>query len=337
MSEDKHDALWNPREAQADEELRRLQTQLAPFGLRARGRGEWTPRAIAREQRRRWPRFVAAALAASLLLVALNSYRLAWQDGAAWRVHGDAGASGVAQLRSGDWLQTGADQSFDIDVARIGRVTLSPGSRLQLVETRRAHHRVRLDSGHMRARIWAPPGYFGVDSDSAEVVDLGCDFDIWKAGDGSGRVYVRSGWIEYRVARRDVLLPAGYELRFDDSHPAAPLRPDASPEFAAAVLSLQQQLDERHERAALSANAERIANLARQVDVYTLLYLLSQRPALADSALYPRLAQALGVRADDAAHRAAWAQGDIAAINRWWDAYPSQPKRWWSNWPDILR
>lgn len=331
------DALWDPREAQPDEELQRLQAQLSPFGLRARGRGEWIPRPIARQRRRRWPRLVAAALAASLLLVALNSYRLAWQDGAAWRVHGNAGPSDVAQLRSGDWLQTGADESFDIDVARIGRVTLSPDSRLQLVETRRARHRVRLESGHLRARIWAPPGYFGVDSDSAEVVDLGCDFDIWKSRDGNGRVYVRSGWIEYRVARRDVLLPAGYELRFDDSHPAAPLRPDAPSAFAASVLALQQQLDARTDIAALSGNAARVAALARQSDAYTLLYLLSQRPALADSALYPRLAQALGVPANDAAHRAAWARGDIVAINRWWDAYPTQPKRWWSNWPDVLR
>lgn len=330
------DALWDPRGSTADKELQRLQAQLAPFGLRARSRGEWIPRPVVRKRRRHWPRLFAAALAASLLLVCLNAYRLSWQEGAAWRVRGDGASSYVAQLRSGDWLQTSDGESFDIDVARIGRVTLSPGSRLQLVETRRARHRVRLESGHLRARVWAPPGYFGVDSGSAEVVDLGCDFDLWKAQDGRGRVYVRSGWVEYRVARRDVLLPAGYELRFDDSHPAAPLRPDASPAFAAAVLSLQSRLDAGESVEAMRADADRIAALARSTDAYSLLYLLSQRHALADTALYARLAQALGVTADDTAHRAAWARGDIAAINRWWDEYPTQPKRWWANWADAL-
>lgn len=330
------DALWDPRESPADEELHRLQSRLAPFGLRARGRGEWTPRPVVRERRRHWPRLLAAALAASLVLFAMNAYRLTWQDGAAWRVHGDGASPGVAQLNSGDWLQTGVDESFDIDVARIGRLTLSPGSRLQLAETRRNRHRVRLESGHLRARIWAPPGYFGVNSDSAEVVDLGCDFDLWKSRDGRGRVYVRSGWIEYRVARRDVLLPAGYELRFEDSRPAAPLRPDASPAFAAAMLSLQSRLDASESAKEMRADADRVAALARSTDAYSLLYLLSQRPALADSALYPRLAQALGVPANDAGHRAAWARGDAAAMNRWWNKYPTQPKRWWANWADVL-
>lgn len=327
------DALWDPTIDGADSELQRLQQQLAPFGLKARGLGEWQPRPVRRARPRRWPRFVAAGLAASLLLFGLHSYRLSWQAGAAWRVHGSA----TAELRPGEWLQSDAERAIDIDVARIGRVTLSPDSKLQLVETRSGRHRLRLASGHLRARIWAPPGQFGVESGRVEVVDMGCDFDVWKQTDERGRVYVRSGWVEYRFGTRDVLLPSGYQLTFDGARPSVPLRPDASPEFMASVLKLQQRLDANEAISALSTETDRAAALSRPQDSYTLLYLLSQRHALAETALYPRLAESLGVDADDAAHRAAWARGDIAAVNRWWNAYPTQPKRWWANWADVLR
>jgi hypothetical protein len=329
------DALWDPARSADDAEVQRLQDALAPCGLYARGRGEWTPQAIAPPRPRRWQRFAAAALAAGLLPFALNAYRLSWQEGAAWRVRNETRAT-AAQIVPGQWLQAGEQESLDIAVARIGRVTLSPRSRLQLVETRGGKHRVRLESGHLRARVWAPPGHFGVESGAAQVVDMGCDFEVWRRRDGGGRVLVRSGWVKYSVAGREVLLPSGYELRFTAHRPYAPLRPATTPAFASAVLALQARMDRPDAAAELRGDAQRAAAAATDADAYTLLYLLTRRHELADTELYPRLARALSLSAGDAQHRAAWVAGDMRAINLWWDAYPTQPKRWWANWADAL-
>src|SRR5690606_20607926 len=190
------DALWNP-ELPADADLARIQRLLAPYGARAGERAMppclppqatgWRGRGIA-------PWAVAACLA--ILLVGAHYYRLAWTPGAHWPVsHGSADARPRARLVPGADVVTRDGEHARITVARIGHITLSPHSRLRLLETAGGRHRVALDRGHLRARIWAPPGYFRVAAGTAEVVDLGCDFELWQQEEGEGRVLVRSGWI----------------------------------------------------------------------------------------------------------------------------------------------
>lgn len=328
------DPLWNPAAA-GDAQLRRLRTLLAPYGAAARGI-EWKPTAAARARRRGAVAAVlAAALAACLVLYAGYAWRLSWSAGAPWRVAASTAAT-PSQLVPGATLQTGARDARTIAVARIGRIELSPQSSLRLVETRSGQHRVALDRGHLRARIWAPPGYFGVEAGAAEVVDLGCDFEVWKAADGRGRVYVRSGWVAYRLGAQDVLLPSGFAMDFDAQHASTPLRPAAAPAFVQAVRDLDAALDAAADAAAAEAVAGRVASAAADADAFSLLSLLTRHPSLARGALYPRLARALGVTADDAAHRDAWRGGDASAIDAWWQRMPTQPKRWWSNWADAL-
>lgn len=336
MSE-RDDVLWDPASGD-DAELRRLQSLLTPYRATERGLGEWKPSQVPVHARsRRWQPVIAAAVAAVACLYAAHSYRLSWPEGAPWTVNGASGTGTLAlQAVPGHWIETNTRDSLDIDVARIGRIVLSPESKLQLVETRGGKHRVRLESGHLRARIWAPPGSFVVDSGNAEVVDVGCDFDVWKRLDGSGRVFVRSGWVEYRVAARDVLLPSGYELRYDAQRPYAPLRPNAAPEFVVAANALARLGAGDIASVQVQALAERASASATDADAYTLLYLLSDSPRLAATPLYPRLARALRVPADEPMHRTAWIAGDKKAVERWWDHYPSQPKHWWSNWRDAL-
>lgn len=328
------DALWNPA-APGDAQLRRLRALLAPYAVAERGIGEWTPKAAApQRRRRRFAAALAAAVAASLLLYAGYAYRLGWSAGQPWQVElaGDA----QAPLAPGGAIETGARESLSIAVARIGRIELSPQSRLRLLETRSGRHRVSLDGGHLRARIWAPPGYFGVDENGAEVIDLGCDFDLWKNADGSGRVYVRSGWVAYRVGEREVLLPSGFAMDFDAQRALTPLRPEATPAFVQAVREFERSLGTGHDPSVNAvALAERVATNATDADAFTLLSLLTQNPELARGVLYPRLARALG-QPGDAAHRAAWIAGDRAAIDAWWRRMPTQPKHWWSNWADAL-
>jgi hypothetical protein len=343
-----------------DPELRRLQALLAPLAARTRLPAEWQPRAApagrrfadddeapianaaparapSRRRWRGWLGAAGAALAASLLVFAGLQYRLAWDDGAPWRVTASAADAPPAWVAPGDTLQTGAGESLAIRVARIGHVDLAPESRARLVETRRGRHRLELDQGHLRARIWAPPGWFSVSGAGWELMDLGCEFEVWKHADGSGRVLVHSGWIAYRVGRQDLLLPAGYAADFSHERVLTPLRPAADPAFVATVRTLEHALatDPGASGDATRAAADAVAAAASDSDAYTLLSVLTEHPRLADGALYPRLAAALGIDGD-AAHRAAWARGELPALNRWWRALPTQPKAWWANWRDAF-
>lgn len=332
---DHDDQLWNP-DAPADAELARLQHLLGPCGIRTRPLP--TPDFAIPHRRRQALRWALAAGIALLLLGGAYEYRLAWTPGGSWNAVRSEGTVTAAETRlsPGQHLDTAAGQSASIAVARIGRITLSPESSLRLLETVAGKHQVALEHGHMRARIWAPPGYFSVRAGDAEVVDLGCDFDLWKNPDGSGRVQVRSGWVSYRIGGDDILVQAGHALDFADGRARTPLRTDASPGFAHAVHTLETAIAANAPRApAIDAAARGVAETARTEDAFTLLSLLTRWPFLARTALYPTLGAMLGV-ATDTGHQHAWEAGDQGAMDVWWKQLPRQPKRWWANWKDGL-
>jgi hypothetical protein len=329
------DPLWNPQQP-GDDELQHLQNLLAPYSAGARGLNAPPPLAHPGTQRRRhWQRLLVASAAVLIAGVALAGYlgwRLDWREGQAWTVRADAAEP--TRIAPGQWLHTDSGQLLDIEVARIGRLAVSPDSSLRLLETRRGHHRLALEHGHLRARIWAPPGWFGISSGEAELIDLGCDFDIWKQSDGSGRVLVRSGWVAYEIGAEEILVPAGYQMRFEADRAYTPLRPEADREFQSTMIALDLAL---RESVAISANVEssaaRLAELGDERDGFSLLSLLTRYPALARTALYPRLMQSQRLVASEA-HRRAWIAGDVAAINQGWSTLPRQPKAWWWNWAD---
>ncbi len=332
------DPLWNP-DATPDEDLARIQRLLAPYGARARGMKMPSASRVRRRRVRALP-WASAAAAALMLLGAGHKHRLAWLPESSWTVVRNeslASEDRKMRLRPGQSLETMANDSATIAVARIGRIALSPNSRLRLVETETGRHRVALEQGHMRARIWAPPGYFGVRAGAAEIVDLGCDFDLWKRQDGSGRVFVRSGWVSYRVGTDDILVPQQFNLSFSAATAQTPTRSDAPAAFTNAIEALERAIaNEGGGSVSAKLAAELVADAAREQDAFSLLSLLSRWPVLANTALYPRLGAALGVPAIDSAHRQAWEAGDQEAINSWWKKIPRPPKHWWANWADAL-
>ncbi len=334
---DRNDPLWNPG-APGDHDLDQIQRALAPYGARARG---LSMPAISRRrpwQRRALPWTMVAGLML-LLLGASYQYRLAWAPGSSWTVilHEPSAETEEMQLGPGQTLDTSVKESATVEVARIGRISLSSDSSLRLIETAAGRHRVALDYGHLRARIWAPPGYFGVHAADAEVVDLGCDFDLWKGRDGTGRVSVRSGWVSFRVGNEDVLLPQGYALSFAEGTASTPLRVDAPTALVGAVQALETMLKSGDFRSLkLDEAAQGVAETARKQDAFTLLSLLTRWPALARTELYPQLATALDVQEIAPGHRQAWEAANQKAIDAWWKKLPRQPKQWWANWTDML-
>ncbi len=243
----------------------------------------------------------------------------------------------LSTWQPGAALNTRAEQTLQLDVARIGQLTLAPSTRVTLLETRRGAHRVQLEQGQLRAKIWAPPGWFVVSGAGWELVDLGCEFELFKQSDGSGSVLVHSGWIAYRTLGKELLLPAGFAAQLAKNDIGRPLRPQASVEFHAAIGALDQQLahDPQVAIAQTLTLANQVAATAQIADAYTLLNILQTHPQLAGSRVYDQLAEFLNLPIGSA-HREDWRTGDLNAINLWWNAFPAQPKDWWANWRDAF-
>lgn len=268
------------------------------------------------------------------LLLAFSGWfgwRLQWSPGVAWNLAEEHSAR--TRLPVGDSLETRDGERVRLDVARIGTLEVSPRTRVSLLETRSGEHRIALASGHIHARIWAPPMWFAVSVPGAEVIDLGCEFDLWVDAAGNGRAIVQSGWIMHARDDQETLVPAGYTLSFDADRAEIPLHTDAGAAFAVAVVRLDHALAAGE----TDPSAETaVAQQATAADVFTLLTLLTRYPSLADGPLYPAVADMLGEPAADVRHRQDWTQGSTASINAWWDRVPRPPKQWWRNWGDAL-
>lgn len=315
------DPLWDPTE-EGDDDLQALETALQPIGVRARA----VPVRWRKGRRVRvWP-FAAAATVACLAVLGSIQYRLSWVSGDPWQT------SHAGPLSVGQSITVVGDQPLDVRVARIGRLSVSKGSQLDLVQTRAGGHVVRLERGHLRARIWAPPGFFSAQVGDATIVDLGCEFDLWQGG-GAGRVLVRSGWVSYRLADEDILVPAGYQLTYRDGQARSPMRPRASPDLIRATARLDAALARGANEEEVDALSAQAAGAMTKDDAFTALSLLTRFPKLARTELYPALAQALGTQ-PSLAHRQAWSRGSQQAMDAWWQKMPVQPKAWWRNWRD---
>jgi len=340
MSAPDQDYLWD-RRGPADPEIAALERLLAGHGALARGVLQRSLPAFPLpppRRRRRWLILPPALAAAALLLLLGHHWRLSWPEDQAWALQlwRDAGRVEHTVLASGEALELAEGEQARIRVARIGELSLAPGSRVRLLHTGAAGHRFALEQGRLQARIWAPPGYFEVRGAGARIIDFGCEFDLAIDADGRGRLEVLSGWVGHFLGAQDILVPAGHALRFDPSGGRTPVRMAAADTLHAAIEGLDEALAEAATGDRIATLAGQVANHAEDADFHSLLSLLTRNPHLAESALYPRLAQVLGSADDGPQHRQHWAAGDRAAINLWWSRVPVPPKQWWRHWRDAL-
>jgi hypothetical protein len=322
------DQLWTAG-AHGDAELDRLETLLARYRHVPLATAH---RTVIDAPHRNWHAPAAAAVAMLSVLLAFAGWfgwRLQWSPGAAWDVAEERAAR--TQLPVGNILETRSGESARLRVARIGTIDVSPRTRVSLLQTRSGEHRIALESGHIRARIWAPPMWFTVKVQGAEIIDLGCEFDLWVDPAGNGRAVVQSGWIMHARGEQETLVPAGYFMHFNEDRAGIPLRNDAGAAFGAAVMKLDLALAAG---AADPLSEAAVSQQATPEDMFTLLTLLTRHPSLAEGWLYPTVAEMLSAQPADGRHREAWAQGSTDAINAWWDRVPRPPKQWWRNWHD---
>lgn len=235
---------------------------------------------------------IAAVSAALLVVIGLGIgwyySRMASQG---WKVASIEGSPTVGSrqvtdeghLRVGEWLETDAHSRATIDVGLIGQVEVEPNSKLRLVTAHMEEHRLALERGSMRARIWAPPRLFFVDTPSAEAVDYGCAYSLDVDHQGRSLLQVTAGWVALLLGGRESMVPAGAACETRPGiGPGTPYFVDASP-------ALREALRRFDFEQGGSESLEVILREARENDALTLWYLLSRTQGEDRVRVYERL------------------------------------------------
>lgn len=273
--------LWDPT-APPDPVIQRLEHTLG--GLRLT-----TARLADLRVARRSGRLArSGALAAAVLALAGG---IVWYVGRAeppsWEVIALAGTptvgstavTGDSRLPKGRWLETDPSSRASLDIAGIGTVTVEPGSRVRLVDSREGkEHRMELAKGTIQAFITAPPRLFFVDTPSAQAIDMGCIYRLEVLADGSSELKTTFGLVELvrRVGSRSVLskVPTGAVCRTD------PARGPGTPRFEDAPADLVAALDQFDGAPTGDPGAPgpiaRVVKAARARDTLSLWHLLSR-------------------------------------------------------------
>lgn len=331
MTPEPRDPPWTDRDE--DAELLRLQATLRPLRYAAQPLPErcYPPP-------HRQPRW-GLALAAAVVLAAIGvsagaAWRFSWPEGAAWTgtmVAADGVATAV-QLAPGREFRVPDTHHAEFGIARLGSLQLEPGTTLRLIETRSGQHRAELLQGRLHARVWAPPGVFGVQLGQTRALDLGCVFTLQREADGHAQLAVQSGWV-LLSGPHESLVPAGARADIDpDRGPGTPYRQQA----AAALRAALARIDAAQGRVEPDGpEVAAVLNAASDADALSLVALLSRYPALAAGPLLPRAARALPQAA--AVDRERLRRGDPTALNPLWDALPyPRAKSWWLHWRDAF-
>ena len=309
-----NDYLWD-KSGPVDPEIERLEQLLRPLGHNP----AQPLRNVKRPRRPRWPWAAAAAA-----VVAAAGLWLARPAGPVWTVVALAGdphigsrdmASRARRLRIGEWLETDAASKAQIALQKVGELEVEPNTRLRILRSGSAEHRIALEQGKVHATIWAPPHLFYVNTPSAVAIDLGCAYTMSVDAAGDSTVEVTKGYVAVDSNGREALIPSGALcVTRKNGGPGTPHFADAAPEFLEAL----DRFD-RGDQAALAA----VLAAARPQDAISLWHLVGRTAGPARAQVVDRLAGFVAPPAD--APRDNLLRADQAALAAWWDLI--HPKR----------
>jgi len=166
-----------------------------------------------------------------------------------WDVSSLAGVPTVAgaalleagELGAGEWLVTDPVSAARLEIGRIGRAEVKPNSRVRLDRGRGTEHRLTLAQGSIYAFVNAPPRLFFIETPTALATDLGCAYIIEVDGAGVTRIWVTSGWVEFRKGNLVSLVSAGLVAEVDiDGMPGTPYPKGISDEGREALARLDR-------------------------------------------------------------------------------------------------
>jgi hypothetical protein len=256
---DPHDSgdryLWD-RTGPPDEDVVRLERLLAPIAHRESAE---SPIAAAPARLRPWAAWTPFAIAAALLVavgvVSLNGTQRASEPVVVEETGSVRVTAADGDVRAGGWVATGA-AAREIDLGDVGRVTLHPGSRVQVRRVADDVARLYLERGRLEARIAARvrPRFFQVDTDAARCVDLGCRYELTAEPDGSSKVTVLTGQVSFEAtgedhATREVFVPERAVCWARRGRgPGTPRFADAPATLAAALDAFDAAADRSNER-----------------------------------------------------------------------------------------
>ncbi len=274
--------------------------------------------------------------AASLMLVAAAAWFAFSMRETGWTVQSLDGAPSVAgspiaapsQLPIGEELTTDAQSRARIGVSTIGFVDVEPNSRVRLVASRAREHRLALDRGEIRARIWAPPQLFFVNTPSSTAIDLGCAYTLNVDERGWGRILVESGWVAFEHNGRESFIPQNAMcVTRPGAGPGTPCYTDAPDGIAEALTILDfAPTDDVRRAGALDV----VLSRARAKDAFTLWHLLSRVTVPERAQVYDRLASL--VPPPSGVTREAILSGNRRAREAWWNALGLDSMSWWQIW-----
>lgn len=238
----------------------------------------------------RWRLPVAAA--AAFAVVAGAYWILAPPSAVRWDVLRQAGTPiiGTTPLRAtgriaaGQWIETDAASRASIRIGAIGSVEVAPNTRLRVITTNPAEHRLALARGDIQASISAPPKLFFVDTPSGTAVDLGCEYTLHADENGSGLLRVTRGWVSFQWKGLESLVPAGASCR------TRPVLGPGIPYFEDAPGQLKQALDRFGLEKSADDTLNTILTAARVRDTLTLWHLLSRIDSRDRALVYNRIA-----------------------------------------------
>lgn len=217
--------------------------------------------------------------------------------GPSWEVASLAGTIRVGgqhindkgRLAVGETLETDSTSKAKINVGAIGEVVLDPNSRIRLLQARVTEHRLALDLGRMQAKISAPPKLFFVDTPSAEVADLGCEYTLEVDDSGGSLLHVTLGYVALVRNQREVWIPRyGMCQTRPGVGPGTPYFDDASDEFVRAL----EKFD--FENGGEVAFRE-VLKESRARDTFTLWHLLSRVEGDQRSRVFDKMVELVGL------------------------------------------
>jgi hypothetical protein len=247
------------------------------------------------------------------------------------------GAQG--QLGVGQWLETDASSRARIEVAAIGDVEIDPNSRVRLLKTSSAEHRLELARGRLSAHISAPPKLFFVNTPSGVAEDLGCAYTLEVDKDGNSIVHVTLGWVSLQLTDRESSVPAGAACAMKRGFgPGTPYFEDATDLFRGALLKFDFNGNPDDRRSALPT----ILSEARSRDAMTLWYLLLRVDQADRASVYDRMTSLVTPPPD--VTRAGVLNLDAQMLNRWKarlsirsDVAPEQVHSFWKKlWAETI-
>ncbi len=236
-----------------------------------------------RPRRRSWT-WLAAAAAVLIVITAivLRPPSNAWTIGMIPRV-----------VRTGDVIRSNVRlRSREVGVIDVGNQTT-----LRLI----GRNRFELKSGTIHARTTSPPGIFIVDTPRAQAIDLGCEYTLSIAPNGTGILRVSAGWVGLNSWGQS-LVPQGAKATIG---PHGKLSP---PIFEDASLAFQEAIRRGDLQTALP--------LARRRDALTLINLFRFATTEERLMVYDRLNQL--VPAPPSVTRDAIRNWEFLTVDPWW-------------------